>query len=228
MVLGLIVLAGFLSLAFLPQMWVKRVIARHSIERSDFPGTGGEFARHLLDRMGLATVAVEETRAGDHYDPETKTVRLLPAHMRGHSLAAVVIAAHEVGHAMQDATGYAPLKARTRLAKQAQKFETMGSIIMLAAPILVVLAKSPHILLIQVFAGVMVLAMTVLIHASTLPTEYDASFRRALPILKAGGYIRAEDMPAARQILRAAALTYVAAAAGSLIDVMRWLRVLRF
>jgi Zn-dependent membrane protease YugP len=69
--------------------------------------------------------------------------------------------------------------------------------------------------------------MTVLIHASTLPTEYDASFRRALPILKAGQYISPKDMPAARQILRAAALTYVAAAAGSLLNVMRWLRVLR-
>jgi Zn-dependent membrane protease YugP len=70
--------------------------------------------------------------------------------------------------------------------------------------------------------------MTVLIHASTLPTEYDASFGRAFPALKAGGYLKSEDLPAARQILRAAALTYVAAAALSMLDVMRWLRVLRF
>jgi Zn-dependent membrane protease YugP len=227
MALALIVLAGFLALAFLPQIWVQRVIARHSADRPDFPGTGGEFARHLLDRLGLAGVGVEESKLGDHYDPDSKTVRLLPAHMRGRSLAAIVIAAHEVGHAVQDATGYAPLKARTRLAKQAQKFETVGSIVMLAAPLLVLIAKSPHILLLQMFLGLLILGMTVLIHASTLPTEYDASFRRALPILKAGQYLRAEDMPAARQILRAAALTYVAAAAGSLLNVMRWLRVLR-
>ena len=164
---------------------------------------------------------------GDHYDPEAKVVRLLPAHMRGRSLAAVVIAAHEVGHAIQDATDYPPLKARTRPAKQAQKVETAGSIVMLAAPVLMIISKSPHLLLIQGFVGVMILSLTILIHASTLPMEYDASFRRALPILKAGGYIPAKDMPAARQILRAAAFTYVASAAMSLFNVMRWLRVLR-
>jgi Zn-dependent membrane protease YugP len=73
----------------------------------------------------------------------------------------------------------------------------------------------------------MILAMSVLLHAVTLPVEFDASFRRALPVLKAGGYISDKDMPAAREILRAAAFTYVAAAAMSLLDVMRWLRVLR-
>ena len=228
MALILVIAACTLLLAFLPQMWVRRVIARHSAERSDFPGSGGEFARHLLDRMGLVAVKVEESGAGDHYDPETKTIRLLPAHMRARSLSAVVIAAHEVGHAMQDATGYPPLQARTRLARQAQKLETIGAVVMLAAPILMVLAKSPYVLALQVFVGVVILAMSVLIHASTLPTEYDASFRRALPILKAGEYIPAKDMPAAREILRAAALTYVAAAAMSLFDIMRWLRVLRF
>jgi Zn-dependent membrane protease YugP len=215
------------GLALLPQMWVRGVIRRHSAHRPDFLGTGGEFARHLLDRLGLKAVKVEETTLGDHYDPETKAVRLLPAHMNGRSLSAVVIAAHEVGHAMQDATGYAPLQARTRLAKQAQKFETMGAIVMLAAPVVLVLAKSPHLLILEIFIGVLILSMTVLIHAVTLPTEFDASFRRALPVLKAGGYIKPADMAAARQILRAAAFTYVAAAALSLLDVMRWLRVLR-
>ncbi|MCL4766746.1 MAG: zinc metallopeptidase [Hyphomicrobiaceae bacterium] len=216
-----------LGLALLPQVWVQRVIERHSADRPDFPGTGGEFARHLLDGLGLEGVAVEETKLGDHYDPEARTVRLLPAHMGGRSLAAVVIAAHEVGHAMQDAAGYPPLKARTRLAKQAQRIESFGAVVMLAAPVLMILSKSPHILLLQGFAGILILSMTILIHASTLPMEYDASFRRALPVLKAGGYIPAKDMRAARQILRAAAFTYVAAAAMSLFNVMRWFRVLR-
>ncbi len=222
-----VILAMVLGLALLPQVWVRRVIDRHSADRPDFPGTGGEFARHLLDRLGLQAVKVEESRQGDHYDPETRTVRLLPAHLRGRSLAAVVIAAHEVGHAMQDATGYPPLKARTRLAKQAQRIESFGAVVMLAAPVLMILSKSPHVLLLQGLAGILILSMTILIHASTLPMEYDASFRRALPVLKAGGYIPAKDMRAARQILRAAAFTYVAAAAMSLFNVMRWLRVLR-
>src|SRR5690606_21083409 len=114
-VLGLLLLA----LAWLPQIWVRSVLARHSKHRPDFPGTGGELARHLLDGMGLHHVKVEATHAGDHYDPRDKTVRLLPQHLNGRSLTAVVVATHEVGHAMQDATNYKPLKVRTRLASVA-------------------------------------------------------------------------------------------------------------
>jgi len=224
----ILVVAVVLALAVLPQMWVKRVIAEHAHDRPDLPGTGGEFARHILDGMNLGHVKVEETHMGDHYDPEAKVVRLLPAHMKGRSLSAVVIAAHEVGHAMQDATGYAPLAARTRIARQAHRIETIGAVVMLAAPVVMVLAKAPQIFIVQVVAGVMILALTVLMHAVTLPVEFDASFGRALPVLKAGRYIADKDMGAARRILRAAAFTYVAAAALSLLDVMRWIRVLRF
>jgi hypothetical protein len=223
----LVLLVVILLLATLPGLWVKSVIRRHSAERADFPGTGGEFARHLLDRLRLENVKVEETKLGDHYDPEIKAVRLLPEHYGRRSLSAVVIAAHEVGHALQDATGYGPLAARTRLARQAQKLESVGAILMLAAPIVMILVKSPHVLILEVFVGLVILAMSVLIHAVTLPTEFDASFKRALPALKAGGYLADKDLPAARQILRAAAFTYVAAAAMSLLNVMRWLRVLR-
>jgi Zn-dependent membrane protease YugP len=227
LLIAVAVLALLLALALLPQMWVRRVLARHGAERPDFPGSGGEFARHVLDEMGLEAVKVEQTTVGDHYDPVAKAVRLLPAHFSGRSLAAVVIAAHEVGHAMQDATGYRPLAARTRLAAQAQQLEKVGAVLMLAAPLMMAFAKSPHLVLLQILAGVAVLSFTVLIHAVTLPVEFDASFGRALPVLKAGRYVAPRDMAAARQILRAAALTYVAAAALSLLDVMRWLRVLR-
>jgi uncharacterized protein len=223
----LILLAAMLGLAVLPQMWVRRVIARHGDERPDFPGTGGEFARHILDEMKLSHVKVEETKLGDHYDPDAKAVRLLPQHMNGRSLSAVVIAAHEAGHAMQDASGYPPLAARTRLAKQAVRTEKVAAVVMLAVPIVMVLAKAPHVVLIEVMAGVMIFALSILLHAVTLPVEFDASFGRALPVLKAGRYLDDKDMPAAKEILRAAAFTYVAAAAMSVLDVMRWLRVLR-
>lgn len=222
-----IVIAVVLVLAVLPQMWVKRAIERHGAERSDIPGSGGAFARHILDGMKLHHVKVEETDAGDHYDPLAKVVRLSPQHFNGRSLAAVVIAAHEVGHAMQDATGYAPLAARTRLARQAQQIEKVGAVVMLAAPLVLAMAKVPHLVVLQVFAGVLILSMTVLMHAVTLPVELDASFRRALPLLKAGRFVPEKDMGAAREILRAAAFTYVAAAAMSLLDVMRWFRALR-
>ena len=223
----IIILALVLSLAMLPQMWVRRVIAAHSAERADFPGTGGEFARHVLDGMKLSHVKVEESKEGDHYDPEAKAIRLRPENFNGRSLAAIVIAAHEAGHAMQDATDYPPLAARTRLAKQAIQMEKVGAVVMLAAPILMAIAKSPPLLLIEVAMGVLLFGSTVMLHAVTLPVEFDASFRRALPVLKAGRYVHEKDMPAARSILRAAAFTYVAAAAMSALDVMRWLRVLR-
>lgn len=228
MTLALIVLALAFGLAFLPQLWIRGVIARHSDERADIAGTGGEFARHVLDGMGLHHVVVEETQSGDHYDPDAKAVRLLPQHFGKRSLAAVVIAAHEVGHAMQDATAYRPLIARTRMARQAQKVEKVGSVIMLAAPVMMILSKSPHIMFMQLAIGVLILGSTVFMHAVTLPVEFDASFRRALPLLKTGNYISSRDMRSARQLLRAAAFTYVAAAAVSLLDVMRWFRVLRF
>lgn len=222
----IILLAAF-GLALLPSLWVKRVLKAHSGERSDFPGTGAEFARHILDEMKLAHVKVEPTDLGDHYDPEAKAVRLSPAHYDQRSLAAVVVAAHEVGHAMQDATSYPPLAARTRLAQQAMKVERFGAIVMLAAPIVLLLVKSPYVLFIEIGMGLLILSTTILMHAFTLPVEFDASFKRALPVLEAGKYISDKDMASARQILRAAAFTYVAAAAVSLLDVMRWLRILR-
>jgi Zn-dependent membrane protease YugP len=224
----LVVLILAFGLALLPQMWVKGVLQRHSVHRPDFPGTGGEFARHLLDEMNLVHVNVEETKAlGDHYDPEAKVVRLTPQHFDGRSLSAIVVAAHEVGHAMQDATDYRPLHARTRLAKQARTIERFGMAIMLATPIAMLIFKSPHVVVLQLLVGMLILGSTIFMHALTLPVEFDASFRRALPVLKAGRYIGDRDLSAARQILSAAAFTYVAAAAMSLLDVARWLRVLR-
>jgi len=228
MVLLLVGLALVLGLAVLPQLWVQRVIARNSYERTDLGGTGADFARHLLQGMKLNKVSVEETDIGDHYDPDSKTVRLSPQHYRKRSLAAIVIAAHEVGHAMQDATDYGPLKARTNLARHANKIQRVGFAIMLAAPVLMLLMKSPALMFINVAAGILVLSVTVLMHASTLPVEFDASFKRALPVLEKGSFIPEKDLPEARELLRAAAFTYVAAAAMSMLDVMRWFRVFRF
>lgn len=225
-----IVIAGLillLALAFGPQLWVRAVLARHGKDRPDLPGTGGELARHLLDEMGLSQVKVEENRDGDHYDPQAKAVRLLPGHLNGRTLTAAVVAAHEVGHAMQDALGYRPLAVRTRLAKAGAIIEMIGGAAMLAAPLIAILVRHPAGLLLEFAAGLVILSMSVVIHLVTLPVEFDASFNRALPVLRQGRYLSDEDMPAARSILRAAAFTYVAAALMSLLNIGRWLRVLR-
>ncbi len=223
-ILGLLFI---IALAVLPSLWVRAVIARHSVNRPDFPGTGGELARHLLDGMGLPQVKVEETALGDHYDPELKAVRLMPNRFHGRSLSAAVIAAHEVGHAMQDATDSRLLKTRTRLAKSAVIIERVGGLVMLVAPLMVILVRHPGVMLLQLGLGVLILGMGVVLQLTTLPVEFDASFNRALPVLEAGRYIPERDLPAARSILRAAAFTYVAAALMSLINIARWLRVLR-
>ncbi len=222
--LGLLVLV---ALAVLPGIWVRGVLAQHDGPRPDFPGTGGELARHLLDGMGLGAVKVEETDRGDHYDPDTKTVRLTPDRFRGRSLTAIVVAAHEVGHAMQDATNSRLLKSRTRIAKSAIIVERVGGGVMLAAPLAAALLHHPAGFFLEVGAGLLILSIGVVLHVTTLPVEFDASFNRALPLLKAGRYIPERDFPAARSILRAAAFTYVAAALMSLINIARWLRVLR-
>jgi len=227
-IVGIFALILLLALATLPQLWVRSVMDRHSHDRPDFPGTGGQFARHLLDEMNLREIGVEETQMGDHYDPQSKTVRLSPNNFAGRSLTAVTVAAHEVGHAMQDATRYPPLVARTRLAKTGAIVERVGVFVMIAAPIMAVVVKHPAAMFAQVGAGLLLIGFTVLVHLTTLPVEFDASFKRALPVLRAGQYIRERDMPAARGILRAAALTYVAGALISLINIARWMRVLRF
>ena len=223
-ILGLLFI---IALAVLPSWWVRAVIWQHSTHRPDLPGTGGELARHLLDGMGLASVKVEETAQGDHYDPELKAVRLMPDRFHGRSLSAAVIAAHEVGHAMQDATGSALLKTRTRLAKTAIVIERAGGLVMLVAPLVVLMLRHPGVLLLELGLGLIILGMGVVLQLTTLPVEFDASFNRALPVLQSGRYIPERDLPAARSILRAAAFTYVAAALMSLINIARWLRVLR-
>lgn len=225
MLIAVIVAALLLALA--PQLWVRSVLRRHAVDRPDFPGTGGEFARHVLDRLGLHEVRVEQTDIGDHYDAKDGVVRLIPDHFNGRSLTAVVVAAHEVGHAMQDASAYPALATRTRLAEIAIKLQKAGAVVMLAAPLLFAVVRSPVALLLQAGLAVVVLGLSVLLHLVTLPVELDASFRRALPVLETGRYLESRDLPAARSILRAAALTYVASAAMSLLNVAAWIRILR-
>ena len=141
----MIVLAIVLLLAvfLLPNLWAKWVLDRHAGPRDDYPGSGGELAEHLLARMGIEEVKVELTELGDHYDPQARRVRLSRQHFEGHSLTAVTVAAHEVGHAIQHHRGYAPLLARTRLVRVAQQAEKLGSLLMMAAPVLLLLARTP-------------------------------------------------------------------------------------
>ncbi|MAT64545.1 MAG: peptidase [Gammaproteobacteria bacterium] len=215
------------ALLFGPQLWVQWVMRRHSAEREDFPGTGGEFARHLLQRLQLDQVGVEETERGDHYDPVSRTVRLSPDNFNGRSLTAVVVAAHEVGHAIQHAGNYRWLSLRHRLVPLANSAQQLGNLLFFGIPVIAVLTRAPSSGLLLLVGALLSFGAAALVHLITLPVEFDASFNRALPLLKAGRYIPAPDQRAAHSILRAAAMTYVAASFASLLNLWRWLRVLR-
>jgi Zn-dependent membrane protease YugP len=227
--MAIVILLGaalFLGLIFGPQYWVRQVMRKHAAPREDYPGTGGELARHLLDEAGLQSVTVEKIAAGDHYSPAEKVVRLSKDNFDGKSITAVAVAAHEVAHAVQDRDGYRPLQLRQKLVGYAHTIEMTGSILLMATPLVFALVRSPVVLAVELVAGLGILASTVVIHAVTLPTEFDASFNRALPALS--GYIHRDDLPAARQVLKAAAFTYLSAALVSLLDIARWIRLLRF
>ena len=226
-ILLIIALGALLALIFGPSLWAKWTLQRYRGDRPDIPGTGGELARHLLDEAGLGQVAVEVVGQGDHYDPGARKVRLEPHHHDGHSLTAVAVAAHEVGHALQHQAGYAPLALRTRLVKSTAVAERIGAGIIFAAPVLGLLSRSPALTLLFVVVGILTLGIRVAVHLITLPVEFDASFGRALPVLEHGSYLDRRDLPAARRILRACALTYVASALASLLDLARWIRFLR-
>jgi Zn-dependent membrane protease YugP len=226
LVLAILGVGLLLGLIFGPQFWIKWVMEKHAREQPEFPGTGGELARHLLDRAGLEDVKLERIDGGDHYSPDEKTVRLSQRNYDGKSVTAVAVAAHEVGHALQHKDNYAPFMLRQRLAGIANTLERTGGVLLMATPVIFSVTHSPVVLLAELVLGLGILASTVVIHIFTLPTEFDASFKRALPILV--NYLRPEDMPGARQVLKAAAFTYVASALVSILNIARWLRILRF
>lgn len=212
---------------FGPQLWTRRVFAQHNAPRPDYPGTGGELARHLLDRFNMTHIKVETTELGDHYDAESRSVRLTADKFGGKSLTALAVAAHEVGHAIQDHTGYQPLTERARLVRMARGAEKLGAVVMMGIPIATALAKTPTAGMLVFLAGMATMGISTLVHLFTLPVEWDASFRRALPVLQQGNYLSTEDMRGARRILTAAALTYLAASLGSLLNLWRWIGFLR-
>ena len=221
----LLIIVGAVILG--PQLWTRRVFSKHSAPRPDYPGTGGQLARHLLNRFDLQHVTVEITEKGDHYDPLVKSVRLMPAIFDGKSLTAITVAAHEVGHAIQDHLGYRPLAERTKLVRVAQGAEKVGAVLMMGIPIAAAIARTPAASIVVMLAGLATMGISTLVHILTLPVEWDASFRRALPILRQGQYLAPGDEQGARSILTAAALTYVAASLASLLNLWRWIGFLR-
>lgn len=223
----LLIFTILLALVYGPQFWVQRVLKRyHQSPEANFPGTGGELARHLLDRYQLKNIKVEVTESGDHYDPNAGAVRLTEDKFNGKTLTAITVAAHECGHALQHATGQPLFIWRTRLAQVGIWAERLGSFLLFAAPLLVLFTKAPVSGLLSAFGAFLVIGFGILVQLFTLPVELDASFRKALPLLKSG-YLEPNQYKPAERILQAAAWTYVAASLASLLNFWRWLALLR-
>ncbi|MDR1944212.1 MAG: zinc metallopeptidase [Synergistaceae bacterium] len=209
-----------LLLTVFAQMKVKSAFAMYSEVRSLKGVTAGTVSRRLLDSFGLERVKIERVPGSltDHYDPASKVLRLSDSVGDSSSIAAIGVAAHEVGHAMQDKSGYAPLKIRNSMVPVAN----IGS--MAAFPLFImglILGVLPLInLSILLFSGV------VLFHLVTLPVEFDAS-SRALRLLSASGTLTKDEITGAKKVLDAAALTYVAAMVMALLNLARLLLIAR-
>ena len=221
--IGLLIL---LALIFGPSLWVKFVMKRYSKEKPEMPGTGGELAKHLIERFTLEDVKVEVTELGDHYDPVEKKVRLLREHYESKSLTAVAIAAHEVGHAIQDQQGDKRLATRTKMIPVADKVARWSAAIISLSPVIGIITRHPMPFSLVLLLGLLGFIARMMVHAVTLPIEFDASFAKALPVLREGSYVSKSDEDAVSRILRAAALTYVSAALADILNLGRWIAIL--
>jgi len=177
--------------------------------------TGAEVARMLLNQNGLHDVPIETARGqlGDHYDPTKRVLRLSGEVYQGSSIASVSVAAHEVGHAIQHANGYAPLSLRNMVFPVARFGSSAAWIFILVGLMIPNLGGLMDI-------GILLFGAAVLFQTITLPVEFNAS-SRALEMLDANGYIYDEEKKGAQKVLQAAALTYVAAMASGMAQLMR-------
>jgi Zn-dependent membrane protease YugP len=224
----LIIGAVLAILVYVPSFWVRHIMSKHSKEIASLPGTGGELAKHLIERFELTGITVEEAAPNtDHFDPSGPVVRLSPNNFNGRSLTAVAVAAHEVGHAMQFHRGEKIFELRKRYLPLATRFNRVGVVIMMTIPFIALLIRMPLLI-----GGIIALSLLLQLAGAfayliILPEEWDASFNKALPVLIEGEYIEHAHMPAVRQVLKAAALTYFAAALANVLHVGRWFMLLR-
>lgn len=210
--------------AMLLSLWassnVNSTYARYSKQLNSRGMTGAEAARRLLDANGLRNVPVEMTEGEltDHYDPKANVIRLSAGVYGGRSTAAVGVACHEAGHAIQHSVNYAPIKIREAIVP----ITNLGAKLSMPLIILGLLLGSMSQLFIYLaYAGVALYGLCAIFQLVTLPTEFNAS-SRALASIEGMGLLQGEELDGAKKVLRAAALTYVAALAVTLMQLLRF------
>ena len=197
-----------LALGLWAQMKVKSAFNKYSRVPAGRGTSGAQVARRILDANGLGHVNVEETRGflSDHYDPRSRTLRLSPQVYQSNSVAAVGVAAHEAGHALQHSTNYAPLTLRSAIVPGVQIGSWLGPIIFIIGMFL-----GPGLGFMVSLLGLILFAAVAVFTLVTLPVEFNAS-TRAKEVLVAQGFVGQQEMQGVNAVLNAAALTYVAAA----------------
>ena len=205
---------------------VKAAFAKYSRRRSSSGYTGAQVARAILQRNGLGDIPVEpvEGNLSDHYDPGKGVLKLSEPVYGSPSLAALGVAAHEAGHAVQHASGYLPMKIRQGIFPVAALGNNLGFILFFVGFLLLLLTPLPFGILIAK-AGIVLFAAGTVFTFVTLPVEFNAS-RRALVALEAGGFVTSAERQDAKKVLDAAALTYVAAAFVAMMMLLRFVLLL--
>ena len=188
--------------------------------------TGADAARRVLDANGLYHVRIEHIAGEltDHYDPSANVIRLSDAVYNNPSTAAIGVAAHEAGHAIQHATGYVPIKIRTAIVPLTNVGSRLSFPLILIGLVLAAVSGLGEIGMMLAYAGVICFSLCVVFQLVTLPTEFNAS-NRALAAIRDCGLLNREELAGSRRVLRAAAMTYVAALAVSVMQLLRLLLI---
>ncbi len=221
--LAMLLLFAAIILAMYSQWKVNSTFKKYSEVQNRRGYTGADVARQLLYNAGITDVAVEPVSGNltDHYDPKSKVLRLSDSVYSSRSIAALGVAAHETGHAVQDNVGYIPLKVRTGIYPAVNFSSKMAMPLILLGFFIGMFTRVYTIALL----GALLYAVVVFFQLVTLPVEFNAS-ARAMRSLRDYGYLDEDEMPGARKVLSAAALTYVASAAAALATLLRFLAII--
>jgi Zn-dependent membrane protease YugP len=216
-----------LILGLIAQAAVKGRFNKYSQVRTMRGLTGAQAAREILDSNGLSDVSIEETQGflSDHYDPRSRTLRLSPQVARSASVAAVGVAAHESGHALQHASGYLPLQLRSSMVPAVQFGSWLGPLVIMAGILLEALMGAFSLGNAVAWFGVILFAIVVVFSFVTLPVELDAS-ARAKKLLYQYNIVDRQELGGVNKVLNAAAWTYVVAAIAALLQLLRWIFLL--
>ncbi|NJN87183.1 MAG: zinc metallopeptidase [Leptolyngbyaceae cyanobacterium SL_7_1] len=220
----LILIPGMV-LMFWAQSQIRGTYQRYSRVSSSMGMTGAQVAQTILTKMGISDIRIEPVAGEltDHYDPRSKAVRLSEGIYGSTSLAAAAVAAHECGHVLQDKQGYSPMNLRAALVPAANLGSQFGPMLVIAGLVLTQLGTLSSIF---INLGIALFAAALAFHVVTLPVEFDAS-RRALRLIDELGILQGEENKAAKQILGAAAWTYVATAFYSALQLVQLLMMSR-